>query len=227
MDEDIEELEKILGINFKNVNLLKLALTHKSWSVQNKVDANNERLEFLGDSVLSVIVAEFLYQNFSTKDEGYLSKLKSVLVSKSQIAKWSKEIKLDRYLRISTAEEIAGGRKKETILAGAFEALLGAIYLDQDIQVVREFLVKNFLSESLDNLELQDHKSLLQEIAQKKFKKLPEYKIIRETGPDHDKIFDCIVKIGDQVLGEGRGKTKKQSQQNAAKEALKKINYIE
>lgn len=225
-DKDIEEFQKKLGISFKNLELLKLALTHKSWSVENKFNADNERLEFLGDSVLSVVVAEFLYQHFATEDEGYLSKLKSVLVSKSQIAKWSKEIKLDKYLRISTAEENAGGRKKETILAGAFEALLGAIYLDQDIEVVRKFVIKNFLSKSLDNLEIQDHKSLLQEIAQKRFKKLPEYKIIKETGPDHDKVFDCIVKIGDKILGEGRGKTKKQSQQNAAKEALKKIGYI-
>lgn len=226
MDIDIEELEKKIGIKFKNLELLKIALTHKSWSVQNKFEVNNERLEFLGDSVLAVIVSEFLYQNFSNKDEGYLSRLKSVLVSKAQIAKWSKKIKLGEYVRISTAEEVAGGRNKETILAGVFEALLGALYLDQDIQVVREFVIKNFLSESLDSLEIQDYKSLLQEISQKKFKKLPVYEIVRETGPDHDKIFDCIVKIGDRILGEGRGKTKKQSQQNAAKEALKKIKYI-
>lgn len=225
MDIDIEELEKKIGIKFKNLELLKIALTHKSWSVQNKFEVNNERLEFLGDSVLAVIVSEFLYQNFSHKDEGYLSRLKSVLVSKAQIAKWSKKIKLGEYVRISTAEEAAGGRNKETILAGVFEALLGALYLDQDIQVVREFVIKNFLSESLDSLEIQDYKSLLQEISQKKFKKLPVYEIVRETGPDHDKIFDCIVKIGDKILGEGRGKTKKQSQQNAAKEALKKIKY--
>ncbi|MCX7910941.1 MAG: ribonuclease III [Endomicrobia bacterium] len=223
--KDIEELESRLGINFKNKELLITSLTHKSWSVQNKSNVNNERLEFLGDSVLSVVVSEFLYQNFADKPEGYLSKLKSVLVSKVQITKWSKEIKLDKYLMISTAEEAAGGRKKETILAGVFEALLGAIYLDQGIEVVRNFLVNNFLSKSIKNLEIQDHKSLLQEIIQKEFKKLPEYEIIKETGPDHDKVFDCVVKIDNKVLGEGRGKTKKQSQQNAAKEALKKLGY--
>ncbi|MEN3014319.1 MAG: ribonuclease III [Endomicrobiia bacterium] len=223
--KELEEIENKLGISFKNKELLLTSLTHKSWSVENKLSINNERLEFLGDSVLSVIVAEFLYQNFIDKDEGFLSKLKSVLVSKVQIAEWSKEIMLDKYLRISSSEEYMGGRKKDTILAGALEALLGAIYLDQGIEVVRDFVTKKFLLKSINNLKIQDYKSVLQEIVQKEFKKLPEYKIVKETGPDHDKIFDCVVKIGDKLLGEGRGKTKKQSQQNAAKEALKKLGF--
>ena len=223
--DKIEEFQKIIGINFKNKELLKTALIHKSWSVENKVSVNNERLEFLGDSVLAVIVAEYLYTSYPNKSEGELSKLKSVLVSRPQLSKWAKEINLDKYVLISTSEETSGGRKKETILAGAFEAFLGALYLDCGIEKCKEFMVEKFLSKSA-NVRIYDYKSLLQEILQKEYKMLPEYEIIKETGPDHDKEFECVVKIADRFLGSGKGKTKKQAQQNAAKEALKNITKL-
>ncbi|MFN3550343.1 MAG: ribonuclease III [Endomicrobiia bacterium] len=223
--EKIEELQNLLGIKFKNKEILKTALIHKSWSVENKTKINNERLEFLGDSVLAVIVAEFLYKSYPTKDEGELSKLKSVLVSKQQLSKWAKEIRLDKYILISTAEETSGGRKKDTIIAGTFESILGAIYLDQGIDKCRDFVIKKFLSKEID-IELKDYKSILQEILQKEFKTLPQYEIVKETGPDHNKEFDCIVKLGKELLGYGKGKTKKQAQQNAAKEALKNIESL-
>ncbi len=223
--DKIQEFQKILGINFNNKELLKTALIHKSWSVENKGSLNNERLEFLGDSVLAVIIAEYLYTSYPNKNEGELSKLKSVLVSRQQLSKWAKEINLDKFILISTSEEASGGRKKETILAGAFEALLGAIYLDCGIEKCKEFIVTKFLSKGID-IKIYDYKSLLQEILQKEFKILPEYEIVKETGPDHDKEFECIVKIADRFLGSGKGKTKKQAQQNAAKEALKNIKKL-
>lgn len=219
---DLEELQNLLGIRFNNLELLKTALTHKSWAVENRVLEHNERLEFLGDSVLAVIVAEYLYKSLPDKEEGSLSKLRSVLVSKLQLAKWGKQIGLGKYILISKAEDYSGGRKKDSIIAGVFEAILGAIYLDQGIEACKNFMFKKFLTD-VSNIEIQDYKSLLQEIAQKEFKTLPEYVIVKEIGPDHDKEFDCIVKIGDRVLGHGRGKTKKQAQQNAAKQAIERI----
>lgn len=218
----IENLENLLGVKFKNKQLLELSTIHKSWSVENKLAYNNERLEFLGDSVLSIIISEYLYKNYPDKDEGSLSKLKSVLVSKNQLSKWAKQLKLGDYILISKAEELSGGRKKDTIVASMFEAILGAMYLDQGLEKCIEFINNNFLSKMID-IEVEDYKSLLQEKVQKEFKILPEYIIVKETGPDHNKEFDCVVKINDKILGHGKGKTKKQAQQNAAKEALKKL----
>lgn len=223
--EKLDDFQKILGVKFKNKELLEVALMHKSWSVEHRSPVNNERLEFLGDSVLSVIIAEYLYKTFPDKNEGELSKLKSVLVSKTQLSKWGKELNLGKYILISSAEESSGGRKKDTIIAGAFEAILGAIYLEQDIEKCREFIVNKFLSKGI-KVELNDYKSILQEILQKELKVLPVYEIIKETGPDHNKEFECVVKIGKELLGYGRGKTKKQAQQNAAKEALKNIDNL-
>jgi len=218
----IEELQKILGIKIYNKDLFITALTHKSWAVENKKDVHNERLEFLGDSVLATIVAEYLYKTFPTKDEGELSKLKAVLVSKPQLAKWAKQVKLNEFILISKSEEKSGGRKKESILASVFEAVLGAIYLDSGIEECKEFMYKNFLTTTKE-IEIQDYKSILQEIIQKYYKKLPEYTIVKEVGPDHDKLFDCVVKLDEEILGYGKGKTKKQAQQNAAKEAIKNL----
>ncbi|MCX7957000.1 MAG: ribonuclease III [Endomicrobia bacterium] len=228
--DQFETIERELKIVFNDKNILKTALIHKSWAVQNKLDVNNERLEFLGDSVLSVVISEFLYKQCKNKNEGELSKLKSILVSKKQLSEWGKEINLGNYIFLSSAEEAAGGRYKDTIIAGAFEAILGAIYLDQGINVVRNFLLEKFLNDVIHNIEYQDYKSLLQEYSQKEFKELPHYEIIKETGPDHNKIFDCVVKINQKILGKGKGKTKKEAQQNAAKEAIEnlkiyKINY--
>jgi ribonuclease-3 len=219
--DKLYELQKILDVRINDKKLFEIALIHKSWAVENKNKLNNERLEFLGDSVLAVIVAEYLYKTFPEKSEGELSKLKAVLVSKPQLAKWAKQFKLNEFILISKSEEKSGGRKKESILASVFEAILGAIYLDSGIEECKRFMYK-FLSESKE-VEIQDYKSILQELLQKYYKKLPEYTIVKETGPDHDKKFDCVVKLDDEVLGYGVGKTKKQAQQNAAKKALEKI----
>lgn len=221
MDE-IAKLQEVLGVKFNNIELVKTALIHKSWAVEHKLQIDNERLEFLGDSVLAVVISDYLYNTFIEKDEGSLSKLKSVLVSKSQLAKWGKQLGLGKFVLISKAEENSGGRKKDTIIAGTFEALLGAMYLDSGIEKCKEFLYNKFLS-NLKNIEIEDYKSLLQELVQKKLQTLPEYIIVKEIGPDHDKEFDCVVKINGKPIGQGKGKTKKQAQQNAAKEALEVI----
>ncbi|MCS7228248.1 MAG: ribonuclease III, partial [Endomicrobia bacterium] len=186
-----DEFQKVIDIKFTNTELIKTALIHKSWAVENKISLNNERLEFLGDSVLAVIISEYLYTTFPEKDEGSLSKLKSVLVSKTQLAKWGKQIGLGKYVLISKAEENSGGRKKDTIIAGVFEALLGALYLDQGIKKCKEWMYNKFLF-NIKDVEIEDYKSLLQELVQKKYQLLPEYTIVKEIGPDHDKEFDCI-----------------------------------
>ena len=223
--DKLDELQKILDVRINDKKLFEIALIHKSWAVENKNKLNNERLEFLGDSVLAVIVAEYLYKTFPEKSEGELSKLKAVLVSKPQLAKWAKQIKLNEFILISKSEEKSGGRKKESILASVFEAILGAMYLDIGIEECRKFMYKNFLFVTKE-VEIQDYKSVLQEIVQKHYKKLPQYTIVKENGPDHDKEFDCVVKIDEEVLGFGIGKTKKQAQQNAAKQAVEKLKKI-
>ncbi len=225
LEQNVTNIEKSLGIEFKDKLLLKHALIHTSWAVENKYPYNNERLEFLGDSVLSLVVVNFLYTTYPQKTEGELSKLKSILVSKPQLAKWACKINLWKYICVSSAEKACGGEKKESILAGAFEAFLGALYLDQGLQKCKEFLEKFFLSKEL-NIEPQDYKSMLQEIAQKRFKVLPEYEIVTATGPDHNKEFTSIVKIAGKVLGNGKGKTKKQSEQESAKSALINLKVL-
>ncbi len=223
-EERLDKLEKTLGVTFKNRSLLQLAITHKSWAVEKKFPEWNERLEFLGDSVLSTIVSEFLYNTYPEKNEGELSKLRSNLISRQQLAKWAKKIFLDKFFLISQAEESSGGRKKVSILANMFEAVLGAIFLDQGLEKCKEFMTRNFLKGSLE-IEFTDYKSLLQEIVQKKYKILPEYKIVKETGPDHEKKFDAVVKVKD-ITAFGEGRTKKEAEQNAAKKALEKISSL-
>jgi len=223
IDKRLTEIEKIFSIKINNKELVKQSLIHKSWAVENKSSLFNERLEFLGDSVLSLIVTTFLYKKYPQKEEGELSKIKSTLVSKPQLAKWSKELNLGKLVFISSAEESSGGKNKDSILANLFEAILGAVYLDQGIEPCKKFLEKNFLNKEI-KFEFQDYKSVLQEIIQKKYKVLPVYEIVKETGPDHDKIFESVVKVDGKIFGKGKGKTKKQAEQFCAKVALKKID---
>ncbi len=223
IEKHLSEIEKIFLIKINNKDILKQALIHKSWAVENKSSFFNERLEFLGDSVLSLVVTDFLYNKYPKKEEGELSKLKSTLVSKQQLAKWSRELNLGRVVFISSAEESSGGKKKDSILANLFEAILGAVYLDQGLDACKKFLEEKFLNKEI-KFEFQDYKSLLQEIVQKKFKILPVYEIVKETGPDHDKEFESVVKVGEKIFGKGKGKTKKQAEQSCAKVALKKLS---
>lgn len=215
-----DELQKKIKIKFKNPALLEIALTHKSYAIENNINEYNERMEFLGDAILSTATAVYLYQKYSKSDEGKLSKIKSSAVSKTSLYPIAKKLELGRFVKISKSEETTGGREKESILANTLEAIIGAVFLDSGYKTAEKFIHK-----LLDNQKLSpsDFKSDLQEIIQSKYKMIPVYKVIEEKGPDHDKIFKIAVNIEKKQLGVGSGKSKKEAQQNAAKNALEKI----
>jgi len=227
----LKDLEKKLDYKFKNRALLKEALIHPSFQkrdLKNKT-ANNQRLEFLGDSVLDLIVTERLYCKLTSFSEGKLTKIKSVMVSKDTLAKWANHLSLGKYIILGKGEDSTGGRKKLSILADCFESLLGAIYLDSGLQKAKKFispLIKEKIELIIKGKHEEDFKTLLQEISQKKMKCLPEYCLIKEKGPDHKKIFCIEVKLKKVTYGTGDGENKKEAEQEAAKNALKKIKII-
>jgi ribonuclease-3 len=216
------KLERILGVRFKNTALLEEALTHKSFAMEagSKV-LFNERLEFLGDSILSAVVAHYLFDKYPDVDEGRLSQLKSMLVSRPSLTLWGRDIGLGQFLRLSEGEHQAGGRDRDSIVGNAMEAVLGAMYLEAGFEPTRKFVEK--LLSKRKRLVSADFKSRLQEWAQKKFKIPPDYRIRNSHGPDHAKIFDVEVLVNNDILGEGSGKSKKEAEQAAARDALKKI----
>ena len=216
---DYLKLEKCLGYQFKNKNLIIEALTHKSY----KKPYNNERLEFLGDAVLNLIVGEYLFLKFPSSNEGDLSKIRASLVNETGFTKLANEIKLGEYIFISSAEERNKGRTKASILSDAFEALMGAIYLESNLEVLKP-IVLNLLENCYDNITLDvlfsDYKTALQEITQAKFGSIPEYKIEGSYGPDHKKEFEVSIWIDDKKYGTAIGKSKKLAQQAVAKIAI-------
>lgn len=227
----LKDLENKLDYKFKNRALLKEALTHSSFQKRSLKDntANNQRLEFLGDSVLDLIVTECLYRKLASFSEGKLSKVKSVMVSKDILAKWANHLSLGKYILLGKGEDLTGGRKKLSILADCFEALLGAIYLDGGLIKTKK-IISSFVKEEIKLIIKgkyeEDFKTLLQEISQKKMKCLPEYCLIKEKGPDHKKIFCIEVKLKKIIYGTGSGENKKEAEQDAAKNALIKLKVI-
>ena len=219
--QTLELFEKKINIKFKNKKLIEEALTHKSYAMEIGNCAFNERLEFLGDSILNTAITDFLFKKYPKDDEGKLSKMKSQLVAKPPLFKWAKEIKLGSFIRMSEGESITGGRERESTLANAMEALIGALFLDQGFEKAYQFIVKKY-SQKKRFIET-DYKSKLQEFIQKKYQIPPTYILIKETGPDHEKIFEMEVKIKKKFLGEGSGKSKKEAEQRAAYFALKSI----
>src|ERR1700690_3595276 len=216
------KLEKILGVKFKNTALLDEALTHKSFAMEQGTKvAFNERLEFLGDSILSAAVAHYLFNRYPDVDEGRLSQLKSMLVSRPSLTVWGREIEIGKYLRLSDGEIATGGRERDSIVGNAMEALLGAMYLEAGFEPTQKFIDKILAKRK--RLITSDHKSRLQEWAQKKYKIPPSYSVRRSYGPDHAKIFEIDVAISNEVLGSGSGKSKKEAEQAAAKDAIKRI----
>jgi ribonuclease III len=216
------KLERTLGIKFKNTALLEEALTHKSYAMEKGgVIAFNERLEFLGDSVLSAAVAHYLFNRYPDVDEGRLSQLKSMLVSRPSLTVWGRDIEIGQYLRLSEGENATGGRDRDSILGNAMEAVLGAMYLEAGFEPTKKFIDK--LLSKRKRLVTVDHKSRLQEWAQKKYKVPPDYIVRRSFGPDHAKTFEVEVAVSSQLLGQGAGKSKKEAEQAAARDALKKI----
>ncbi|HAX61906.1 MAG TPA: ribonuclease III [Elusimicrobia bacterium] len=217
----LNELEKKIKIKFKNPKLLDVALTHKSFAIENNLNEFNERMEFLGDAILSTATAVYLYLKYPNYDEGKLSKIKSSAVSRTTLQEIAKKLKLGKFVKISKSEESTGGREKDSILANTMEAVIGAIFLDAGYKKAEKFI-----HELLSNQKINpsDYKSELQEVIQSKHKTIPVYTVIAEKGPDHDKTFKIEVRIGKKQLGIGLGKSKKEAEQNAAKNAFEKMN---
>ena len=209
-----------LGYSFTDPTLLSRALTHVSHARDDGTD-HNEVLEFLGDAVLDLAVSDLLMRRFPARGEGDLSKMRAALVNTSVLAEKSAQLDLGALLRLGKGEERSGGRSKPSILAGAFEAVLGAVYQDGGFEAARQLVERYFTGDvKQKKLGQQDYKTRLQEISQMLFHAPPVYRIVSESGPDHDKHFVTEIAVGGKVLGKGEGKTKKQAEQQAAKKAL-------
>lgn len=219
-------IEKKLNYRFKDPRLLKTALTHSSYANETSVESN-ERMEFLGDAVLGFIVARVLYDLFPDASEGKLSKMRSAIVSRMNFAHFAKELKIDKQILLGRGEENTGGRKRQSNLAGAFEAVIGAVFIDGGYKKVYRIVTK-LLKNCLNGNEeiFRDYKTRLQEVAQRKFKKVPKYKVVLEEGPPHDKRFHVEVRLGRKCMGKGIGRNKKQAEQAAAKEGLEYIESL-
>ncbi len=216
-------LEKSIGVSFRKKDHLAQALTHRSATGKGKKRADNERFEFLGDAVLELVATEYLF-SFENKSEGELTNWRSALVNGKQLAEVARSIRLGDYLFMSTGEDLSGGRDKESTLANALEALIGAIFLDQGFDVARKFCYEHILVH-LEGLlregKHRDFKSLFQEKAQALHGVTPHYTVIAESGPDHEKEFTCAVCLGEEEVAKGRGASKQEAEQAAAKAGLK------
>ena len=218
---DLGLIEKKVRVKFQNRKLLEEAFTHKSYSIEHGATTNNERMEFLGDSIISAVVAHWLFKRFDSVDEGKLSKMKSQIVSRANLSSWAEDLQLGQYLYLSQGEEATGGRKRESLLGNVYESLVGAIFLDQGFQIAQRFILRHLAKKK--RIIENDFKSKLQEIVQKKYKTPPLYIVVGESGPDHEKKFTLEVRINKRVLGMGEGRSKKEAEQLAAKEALKAL----
>lgn len=231
LTESPEQFAKRLNLPIKNYFLVSRALTHRSYLNENR-DAieDNERLEFLGDAVLDFIVAEWLYNHYPEKPEGDLTRLRAALVYTDQLANFAKDIQLGQALRLGRGEIQAGGRDRPTLLCDAFEALVGAIYLEGNVAAVKKF-IEPLLLEVVEEIYLNhlevDSKSRLQEWAQGNGFSSPIYHLISEEGPDHQKIFEMEVKIGEQPYARGKGSSKQSAEKSAARKALINIGIFE
>lgn len=229
MPSNTSQLEKKIKYKFKQKDLLLQAITHSSYAYESQPSEviNNEVLEFLGDSVLGLIIAGYIYRSYPNLTEGELSKLKSAAASTSALTDFAKKIKLDKNILLGKGEEKSGGRKKRTILAGAFEALVAAIYLDGGLEEARKFLLE-FLNPYFNEIKVRkfqvdNYKSALQEFLQKENLPTPVYKIVTEKGPDHRKSFVVEVISENKSLAKAKGYSKKNAEQRAAQKALKSL----
>ncbi len=225
----MENLQKNLSYQFNNIDLLRESLTHKSFANENP-DFNlkdNERLEFLGDAVLDLSISTFLIKKFPYFQEGELSRFKAMVVSESSLSTIAARLDLGQYLFLGRGEEQTGGRKKDSLLANALEAVIAAIYLDGGLAAADEFIRMTFAEDILmiarEGINL-DYKTDLQEYCQARGLSLPVYKVLKETGPDHKKTFEIELLINGEVIGVGEGRSKKDAEQKAAKEALKHLD---
>ena len=226
----MESLEKNIGYSFKDKSLLKLALTHSSYANE-MGDASrcNERLEFLGDSVLSLIVSEYIYNKYPNMPEGELTRLRASLVCEKSLCEFSKQLNIGEYMLLGKGESQNGGRERPSILADAFEAVLAAIYLDAGFEYAKKHVLR-FVIEELNHTEdevFKDYKTTLQEVIQRNREEHLSYILVDESGPDHNKLFKVEVHLNSNVIGSGVGKSKKQAEQLAAKQALQLMGIEE
>jgi ribonuclease-3 len=234
---ELSELQNRLGYTFRDESRLRLALTHPSVAHESGVvtasgdeaqrrPAHNQRLEFLGDAVLQLVLTRELYEKFPASDEGPLTKARAKLVNRRTLAEHARALGLGAYLILSRGEEIHGGRERPSALADTFEALLGAIFLDGGFDMAREFILREF-GAAFGKLSvlpiIENPKGELQELLQSRSPEAPEYHVVSTTGPDHDRVFECVVHHSGLELARGRGKSKKAAESEAALAALKKL----
>ncbi|MEE0396590.1 MAG: ribonuclease III [Lachnospiraceae bacterium] len=221
-ESDYQELEKKIGYTFQNRALLKQAVTHSSFANEQKINRQKhyERLEFLGDAVLELVSSDFLFQTHPEMPEGQLTKLRASMVCEPALAYCAKDLTLDSYIQLGKGEEATGGRYRDSIVSDVMEAVIGAIYLDGGMEPARTYIHRFILSD-LENKQLfLDSKTNLQEYMQQNLKKEYHYRLVEESGPEHDKVFLVEVVMEEKVLGRGKGRTKKAAEQQAAYEAL-------
>lgn len=219
--------QKHAKIRFRRLHLLNLAFSHRSFSNEQQIPLpNNEKLEFLGDSILGMVVSDYLYRNLPDMDEGDYARIKSFVVSEDSLSDIALRLKLDNFILIGKGEEYSGGRKKKAILADCMEAIIGAYYIDSGLKDVTPLILDNLVPEInkvLENKHKKDYKTLLQEHVQKTYKTYPKYSVVNKTGPDHNRVFTVEVQVDGRTYGPGKGKNKKEAEQNAAGKAYAQI----
>ncbi|MGO9410176.1 MAG: ribonuclease III [Spirochaetia bacterium] len=229
--KELQLFERHAGIRFRELEFLNQAFTHRSFANElGESTENNERLEFLGDSVLGLAVSEYLYTSLPDQPEGELARIKSFVVSEASLSEIARALRVDNYILIGRGEEYSGGRSKKAILADCLEAIIGAYYLDSGFQPSRLFVHQMLIPEInkvLENRHAKDYKTLLQEYVQKRMKTYPKYKVVQKTGPDHDRTFWIEVHVGDRSFGAGKGKNKKEAEQEAARIAYEGMHVAQ
>ncbi len=222
----IKDLETAIGYQFKNITLLQNALAHSSYANERWHDSlkSNERLEFLGDSILGMVVAEYLYRNFPNRPEGNLTRMRADMVCERALANVAERIGLGQHLLLGHGEEAGGGRNRDSILADAVESVIAACFLDGGMEPARKFINTFVLTDvPVQKLKNADYKTALQELVQRKQNQVITYVLVGESGPDHDKHFQVEVSINGQVVGSGEGKSKKRAEQDAARSAMENL----
>lgn len=221
----LQELQERIGYQFHDTALLRQALTHSSFSNEQKINkmGNYERLEFLGDAVLELVTSEFLFKDDPAMPEGQLTKLRASIVCEPSLAYCARDIELDQYILLGRGEENTGGRKRDSIISDVMEAVIGAIFLDGGIDQAKSYIYRSVLSDLDERILFMDSKTILQEEIQKDSSYHLRYELVGETGPDHDKEFSVEAYLNDELMGSGVGRTKKAAEQKAAYEVLLKL----
>lgn len=224
-DADPREIDRALGVRFRDRELCRLAVTHRSYAFEQGLDLNNERLEFLGDAVLGLVVTDMAYREFPEMSEGELAKLRAAIVNMGALAEVARDLDLGRFVLLGKGEVMSGGRDKASILADVLEALIGAVYLDRGLETARRLIERLFRPRMIAYVRGEgerDYKTILQELASAELRTLPEYRI-SERGPDHEKEFTATVYLSGKAWGTGMGRSKKEAEQQAAHEAYRAL----